>query len=197
MSPLRCGKSAAEFRLSTWSESPVGTVRYWQSCLSQIANQAACLEAVQDAEARRGSGFQFDFVVRIRPDVKIMGPWQDHTQWPTDVSTDYSDYVSVYPRAVADSLRMNWDDWVACRTPLATCGDRTIESLLLRRNTSVAGDSRRRKKLTAKELRALFGQHDPHRPPVGLVRPAVARGASGRRGRAKSKSREARGRSWK
>ena len=125
-----------------------------------------------------------------------MGPWKDHTQWPTDASTDYSDYVSVYPRALADSLRMNWDDWVACRAPLATCGDRTIESLLLRRDASAAGggNGRKSKKLTAKELRALFGQRDPHRPPVGLVRPAAARGAAtSRRRRAKSKSRGARG----
>ena len=62
LSPLRCGKRASEFRPGSWSESPVGTVRYWNSCLAQIANQAACLEAVQDAEARRGGGFKYDFV---------------------------------------------------------------------------------------------------------------------------------------
>ena len=73
---------------------------------------------------------------------------------------------------------MNWDDWISCRAPIATCGDHTIESLLLRRNNT---GQTRRARLTPKELRALFGQRDVHRPPVGLVRPAASAVAGVRR----------------
>ena len=62
------------------------------------------MEAVQEAEAARGGNFTFDWVVRTRPDVRMFGPWKNYREWPTDASTDYADYVSVYPRRVAGEL---------------------------------------------------------------------------------------------